>query len=90
MPAGNAFIQALAKVAGPQVIEVWPENWPAFQLFQRISSQWDVGMAGPTCLKYSSLYPLLDRLAADEAAWWALFDDIRHMESAALEAMRGE
>ena len=68
--------------------EVWPENWPIFRLFSMMSSQWDVGMNGPTGLKYQVLFDLMDRSQLDGDEWWGAFDDIRAMESAALKAMR--
>lgn len=60
------------------------------QLFQRLSTQWLVGMNGATGLNYPSLYPLLDRLYPDDPAEWGrLFDEIQLMERAALKEMRG-
>ncbi len=67
---------------------MWPENWQAFNLFARLSSQWFVGMAGATGLRYEAMYPLLDRAASSPQEWDELFEDIRSMEQAALIAMR--
>lgn len=78
----------LATAAANEVVEVWPDNWRVWVLFMRVSTQWTVGMAGPTGLRYEALYPLLDRLAEDESDWTAIFDDVQAMEVAALEAMR--
>ena len=50
-------------------------------------TQWRVGMSGPTGLDYAAVYPLLDRKATDSDEWEQLFDDLRVMESAALEAI---
>jgi hypothetical protein len=44
-------------------------------------------MSGPSGLRYETLYPLLDRETASPREWDALFEDIRVMEAAALEAM---
>lgn len=83
----NPFIAAVIAANGKPVdVEVWPENWPAFTIFVRIRTQWAVGFAGPTGLRYESLYPLLDREAADPEAWQQLFDDVRELESGALDA----
>ena len=68
-------------------IEVWPENWQAFQLFCVMQTQWNVGMGGRTGLRYEALYPLIDRHAKDEEQWKALFDELRTMEYAALKQM---
>ena len=70
-------------------IEIWPENWAIFTVFRRVSTQWRVGMAGPTGLDYNVVYRLLDDLAGgDRDEWYQLLDDMMIMESAALEAMR--
>ena len=69
--------------------EVWPENLQTFELFSLMRTQWDAGMGGPTGLKYPVLFELMDRrgIACDD--WWQMLDDVRAMEAAALEAMRG-
>lgn len=68
-------------------MEVWPENWPAWSLFCQVSTQWRVGMSGPTGLDYSAVYPLLDRAAKDQQEWDEMFSDIQVMEGAALKQM---
>ena len=71
-------------------VEVWPENWSIWVIFQRLSTQWRFGMNGATGLDYAALYPLLDRLNPDAPAEWErTLDEIRLMESVALKAMRG-
>jgi Phage related hypothetical protein (DUF1799) len=69
-------------------VEVWPENWPIFNLFASLQTQWRVSMAGPVGLDYAALYPLLDRLTSDPDEWHTHFEDVREMEAAALDAMR--
>ena len=68
-------------------IDVWPENWPAIQLFRQMATQWRIGMNGPTGLDYQTLFLLIDRqeLSKEDAA--QMFDDMRVCEAAALEAM---
>ena len=67
------------------VVEVWPDNHAAFILFNNLSTQWRVGMGGPTGLDYAAVYPLLDRAAKDPQEWDELFSDIQVMEGAALK-----
>lgn len=70
-------------------MELWPENWPVFEVFAQLRTQWRVAFGGPTGLDYAALYPLLDRAwRADAEQWRMAFDDVREMEAAALEAMR--
>lgn len=68
-------------------VEVWPDNWTAFGLFHRMSTQWNTSMSGCTGLKYESLYPLLDRAATCPEEWEELFDDVQVMESEVLKQM---
>jgi len=68
--------------------EVWPENWPAFSLFEQMGTQWKVGMAGPTGLDYAALFLLMDRHGLIGDAWWSMFGDIRLCESTALATMK--
>lgn len=67
---------------------MWPENWPAVEFFCRLSTQWNVGVGGLTGLRYEAVYPLLDRLFAED--WEQMFDDVQTMERAALEEMRDQ
>lgn len=84
---GNAFAQALAAEAANEVVQVWPENWQAWELFMQLRTQWTLGMGGPTGLRYEAAYPLLDRIAKEPAQWDSLFDDVQTMERAALAAI---
>ena len=69
--------------------EVWPENWPAFDLFAKMDTQWDV-CAGASAvrvgLKYLVLFELMDRRGLIGAEWESMFDDLRAMEQVALES----
>lgn len=73
----------------PQDAEVWPENWPIWRVFARLTTQWRfAGMGGRTGLDYAAVYPLLDRLFPNDPQEWDFaLDDIRVMESAALDQM---
>jgi len=66
--------------------EVWPENWPAYQLFTRMITQWRIGMGGRAGMDYLVLFSLLDRQGLSGDDWQQMFDDIRAMEEAALSA----
>lgn len=69
------------------VVEVWPENWPAFRLFSRVGTQWRVGVNGRTGLCYEAVYPLMDRMDLPPDEWDAMLDDIAAMERQALATM---
>ena len=86
-PPANPFLAALAARGGERVVEVWPDNHAAFNLFNTIGTQWRVGMGGATGLDYAAVYPLLDRAAKDPQEWDEMFSDIQVMEGAALKQM---
>jgi hypothetical protein len=68
--------------------EVWPDNMPAINLFNTISTQWRIsGMGGPTGLDYNVLFNRMDRMKLSEQEYEWMFDDIRTIESAALAAI---
>lgn len=71
-----------------QTVEVWPENWQTVDLFIAIATQWRIAMGGPTGLDYNVLFRMIDNLGLPSNDWKVAFDDIRVMESAALESMR--
>lgn len=83
----NPFLAALAARGNVSMVEIWPENWPAFKLFTTMQTQWNIGMGGRTGLRYEALYPLLDRDAQTTEQWLELFEDVRVMEYAALKQM---
>jgi hypothetical protein len=57
-------------------------------LFDAIGSQWRAGPVGILGLDYNVLYRKLDRMHLSEAEYDDLEEDVRTMESAALETMR--
>lgn len=68
--------------------EVWPENWPAFDLFTAMGTQWRTGMNGPTGLDYNVLYHKLDRKGLSLLDYEQMEIDIAVMERAALTAIQ--
>lgn len=71
-----------------EAVEVFEENIPAFDLFCYMSTQWMVGMAGATGLKYEIAHHWLDRRQLGAEEYENRMYDLRIMEQAALEAMR--
>lgn len=80
-----AGIAALLMVS--KDFEVWPENMPAINLFNTLSTQWRTGMNGPTGLDYSVLFNRMERMKLSEQDHEWMFDDIRVIEAAALTAI---
>lgn len=70
------------------MLDVWPENWGALNLFGDLMTQWNVGMNGPVGLRYEVL-PTVFRLRGIPASEREeAFDGLRVMESEALRYWR--
>lgn len=74
-------------------VEVWPENWRAYEVFDALAGQWrfrssGMGPAVPIALDRVAIPPTLELLGVPRVDWPQLFDDLRVMEGAALSAMR--
>lgn len=72
------------------MLEAWPDNEPALRIFRLIGTRWRIPPMGgvPMGLDWPSVYPLMDRLGLEDAAWNALHDDMMVMEQAAMDTMR--
>lgn len=77
----------LSHLYQPTDVEVWPENWAAVQLFDRISTQWRTAARGAIGLDYCAVYPVMERMQLGGQDWLLMLDDIRAMEQAALVQM---
>lgn len=75
------------EACGPPV-EIWPDNLQAVNVFVAMSTQWRIGMNGPTGLDYGVLPEIWRRTKTPPKDRDAVFNDLRTMEDAALETMR--
>jgi len=71
-------------------IEVWPDNWNAFEVFAALQTQWRSGMSGPTGLDYTALDPVMRLQGIKKRDRQEVFAGVRVMEIAALEVMRAK
>lgn len=67
------------------MVDVWPENWSAIQLYNQHSTQWRVGMNGPVGLDYNVIFHELDRRGLAMTEYDEFMDNIRLIEAAALD-----
>lgn len=67
--------------------EVWPDNWPAFLLFEAMSTQWRVGMGGAVGLDYNAIKPVASMIGLKRDELAIAFPDLRMMEAEALLVM---
>jgi len=69
------------------VVEVWPDNWPAFVVMESMSTQWRVGAGGATGLDYGVLPDVMRLESIPKKNRTSVFHDVRVMEVEALAVM---
>lgn len=69
-------------------VEVFSDNIPSFELLCYMSTQWNIGMAGATGLKYEVAHHKLDRSNLDPEEYENRMHDLRLMEQVVLKVMR--
>lgn len=75
---------------GEQDFGVWPENWPAAQVFLALETQWVFRpMGGVVGINYGAITPTVLRgLGVSWRDWPDIFERLRVMERAALSELR--
>lgn len=76
--------------ADESVANVWRINMPAVRLFTRVGTQWRVSAGGAYGLDYGVLFHLMDRMGLTPERYLELEEEIRVLESAALDAMHAD
>lgn len=71
-----------------EIVDVWPENARAVDLFQRVSNQWRMGMNGPVSLDMNVIIALAQRMGLNDEEFIEIIDDVQIMETTALATMR--
>jgi hypothetical protein len=71
-------------------VELWPDNLAAVNLFIGVGTQWRVGFGGPYGLDYGVLFHKMDRMGLAPDAYARLEEEIRTLESAALDEMHAD
>jgi len=74
----------------PPRVAIWPENFPAVQLFLDNQTQWRMGPVGPVGLDYNVVFHEIDRKPPPKDEYDDLMGAVRVIESAALREMRRE
>ncbi|MEO6679501.1 MAG: DUF1799 domain-containing protein [Pseudomonas sp.] len=68
-------------------VGVWPDNWPAFTLFNAMATQWRTGACGATGLDYTSVRDVAGYIGIKKKAISEIFHDLQVMEVEALAVM---
>lgn len=77
----------LVESSEPEHFEVFEENWEVLKFFLLVSTQWRIGMGGPTGLDHGVTLGLFSLYGVEEPKRVELFEGVRIMEDAALDAM---
>lgn len=84
-----AAVGLVAESAPPlyEEFHLWPEHWPAFQLFNRLQTQWTYGPMGPVGLNWPSVRssPAFYELGRDNGE--QVLSEVEVMERAYLSAL---
>jgi hypothetical protein len=69
-------------------VELWPENWLAWDIFTCVSTQWRTGgMGSYVGLDYGPMFVLMEKRGLKKQEWLEVFDDVRVIEAQALETI---
>lgn len=71
-------------------VEVWPENWTAWSLFDALQTQWRAGAGGVVGLDYGVLADELRAREIPHEEHDRLRAEVRVMEAAALQEIYAE
>lgn len=67
----------------PRHFEVWPENWPAVELFLRCQTQWRISSNGLAGLDYRAVLEVARLYGVQDLP--TVFDDLQVMELVILQ-----
>lgn len=67
--------------------EVLADNWPAFRLFNALSTQWRTGACGATGLDYTAIREVAGFLGIKKKQIAEIFPDLQVMEIEAIAVM---
>jgi hypothetical protein len=72
----------------PKVFEVWPENWPALELFMRCQTQWRTGPKGLLGLDYGAVLAMANLWSMEHVR--DTMTDVQIIEATILEQLSKE
>lgn len=70
------------------LVDVFPDNWRALEVFDAMGTQWRVGEMGAVGLDYGVLPAVIRLQGIPRSEWADLFESIRILEGEALSVMR--
>ena len=88
MADAKAFGLIMPELDVPQDFEVWPDNWPAVEMFLRCQTQWRTTMSGVCGLDYSAVEWLFRLYEVEDQP--TVLEDLQVMEAAAVKILNKE
>ena len=86
--APDSAIEELLEMQKSEDFEVWPENWPALQLFLRVQTQWRATYGAYYGLDYNTLFSAIELYQLDDRA--DIFERVQNIEFGIIDALREE
>lgn len=86
-PADQMRLFGLSPADFDEDVDVWPDNWQAFCLFNAMTTQWRTGACGATGLDYTSIRDVAGYLGIKKKQIAEIFPDLQVMEAEALLVM---
>ena len=88
MADAKAFGLIMPELEAPKDFEVWPDNWPAVEMFLRCQTQWRTTASGVCGLDYSAVEWLFRLYEVEEPA--TVLENLQVMEAAAVKILNKE
>ena len=85
MADAKAFGLALPEPDALEDFEVWPDNWPAVEMFLRCQTQWRPTMSGVVGLDYTAVLAVFRLYEVEDQQ--AVLEDLQVMEAAAVKIL---
>jgi hypothetical protein len=85
MADAKAFGIVMPEPEAPDHFEVWPENWPAVEMFLRCQTQWRTTMAGVCGLDYAAVQWLFRLYEVKDQP--AVLESLQVMEAMAVKIL---
>lgn len=73
-----------------EVVEVWPENLPVYDLWQIVGDQWRSGPNGPFALDLIPVFHELDRMGLEKPEYDSLLSGVKVVAGVRLDEIHKE
>ena len=88
MADAKAFGLIMPALETPKDFEVWPDNWPAVEMFLRCQTQWRTTASGVCGLDYTAVLAVFRLYEVEEPT--TVLENLQVMEAAAVKILNKE